>query len=101
MVTGAGIVWRSGVDYSLDPCKERSLGVSGGPPIGVETRTKKSPYDLRNQRDIWLAAMWWHNRGYTRCLLDPRTFQCPNCKQQYDYYFSEHTIVKSADDNGN
>ena len=32
---------------------------------------------------------------------DPRTFECPNCKQQYDYYFSEHAIVRSTDENGN
>jgi hypothetical protein len=32
---------------------------------------------------------------------DPRTFKCPECGKAYDYYFSEHEIVRSPEDNGN
>jgi hypothetical protein len=27
---------------------------------------------------------------------DPRKFQCPDCKQTHDYYFSEHVTAASA-----
>ena len=31
---------------------------------------------------------------------DPRIYECPECEQQHDYYFSERVIVMPSDGNG-